>query len=144
MTIRRCDKCEWWERIPVTVNGQCHLNPPTPAIYSGVRDTWPETKEQDHCSHFTAKREPRPIEPSEREKEEILRGHWRDMDAVKGPDIKPDNPPEPALKPCPFCGGHPRWSGMAGRAVLCPKCGSVSGIHNTNSEAATAWNKRTP
>jgi Lar family restriction alleviation protein len=47
---------------------------------------------------------------------------------------------------CPFCGNkdRDRFNLLGGERVECDVCGSSGPLGNTEEEAETAWNQRTP
>ena len=52
---------------------------------------------------------------------------------------------QPVLKPCPFCGGEPKW--YEGKFCASVKCDNGHAIHEykpTLIEAIAAWNTRQP
>jgi Lar family restriction alleviation protein len=50
------------------------------------------------------------------------------------------------LKPCPFCGSNIVLTGGKeyGIAVFCKNCFSDGPVEDSDAEAITAWNTRTP
>lgn len=58
---------------------------------------------------------------------------------------------EVKLKPCPFCGGEPRWgtSPDEGHFIECSRCGSSTNLtyylkDDASRDVAEKWNRRVP
>ncbi|MBR5485997.1 MAG: Lar family restriction alleviation protein [Oscillospiraceae bacterium] len=46
------------------------------------------------------------------------------------------------LKPCPFCGGQPRFGNFYRNWVVCPDCRMETPYYENTEDAVKMWNKR--